>query len=71
MQLVAENKAAAVFPALSMKNNYFIKNGLVKPMRLRDFTLPIRFFLLYPDNRALLPSEQMVIRIIKKVNLSG
>lgn len=68
MELVAENKAAAVFPALSMQSCYFIKSGLVKPMRLREFVLPIRFYLLYPEKRPLSPAERILIQAIRELD---
>lgn len=68
MELVAENRAAAVFPALSMQNCHFVKNGLVKPMLLREFMLPIRFYLLYPEKRPLSPAEQTLIQIIREMD---
>ncbi|MCQ4864395.1 LysR family transcriptional regulator [Pseudoflavonifractor phocaeensis] len=68
MQLVAENKAAAVFPALSMQNSYFLKEGLVRPMLLRDFTLPIRFYLLSPARAGLSRTEEAIVDMIREMD---
>ena len=65
LELVAQDRAVSILPALSVQGSYYVRENLVRPMLLRDFNLPIRFYLLSRARTRPSNTEQAVMDIIR------
>lgn len=68
MRLVADGRAAAVFPRISMRDAPEIRTGRVKALPLRDMPMRIKFYLVYPAMDELPPIESKVVEVIRGLN---
>ncbi len=64
MQLVSQNKAIAFFPKISAINDYYVTTGLIKPLQIRDYAMPVTYYMAYPQNHTLTKTEEIVQQTI-------
>lgn len=66
LQIVAENKAVAVYPPKLFSDHFLIKNGSIISKPVEDLVLPATYLLLYPDSELLSSAEKAIIARIKE-----
>lgn len=66
LQLVAENKAVAVYPPKLFSDHILVKNGSIISKPVDDLVLPATYLLLYPDEELLSKEEKALINRIKE-----
>lgn len=67
LQMVADNKGATVLMRRAMRNNWYVKNGLICAKELQDQTItPNKHVLLWADDSILSTAERAVVGYIQK-----
>lgn len=64
MQVVSQNKALAFFPKISAINDYYITTGLIKPLKISNFLMPVTYYIAYPEKNTLSHDEKIVFSAI-------
>jgi len=66
LQLVAENKAVAVYPPKILSDHILVKSGALISKPIQGIALPAAYLLIYPIDDLLSPAEKMILEIIKQ-----
>lgn len=66
-QLVADNgDVACLFPAIAGERDRNLREGLIRPMTVKDFPMPAAACMLYPPASTLTPAEKQVVDLIRE-----
>ncbi|MCQ4863893.1 LysR family transcriptional regulator [Pseudoflavonifractor phocaeensis] len=67
LEQVARDRAVAVFPWVSVVNHYRVRRGQVKPMSIRNFSLPVHFYIIHPGEEKLTAPERLLVEHIREI----
>ena len=65
LEVVAQNKAIALYPQIASLNNYYINTNKIKVLDIKNYFMPLSHCLIYRKDNYISLAERIVVRYIK------